>query len=43
MNIDEFRGQLDQAIALGFQRVIGLRIEDTEAGPQAVFRVGREA
>lgn len=43
MDTTTFKTQLDQAISLGIQRVLGLRIEDTEAGPRAVFRVGREA
>lgn len=43
MDTTTFKTQLDQAISPGIQRVLGLRIEDTEAGPRAVFRVGREA
>lgn len=43
MDMKDFKAQLDQAITSGFQRVLGLRIEDTVAGPRAVVRVGREA
>lgn len=43
MDTTDFKAQLDQAIQPGIQRVLGLTIEDSAAGPRAVIRVGREA
>ncbi|HEY0739289.1 MAG TPA: hypothetical protein VGD69_30485 [Herpetosiphonaceae bacterium] len=43
MDTTDFKAQLDQAITSGFQRVLGLAIEDSAAGPRAVLRVGQEA
>lgn len=43
MDTNDFTAQLNQAIQPGIQRVLGLTIEDTEAGAQAVFLVGNES